>query len=43
MNKPTFVMSYESPMAQIIEVQVEYGFGLSGGSTGESGLPDEDM
>ena len=36
-------MNYESPNAQIIEVQVESGFLLSGGGTGESGLPEEDM
>lgn len=43
MNKIYFSENYESPNAQVIEVQVECGFQLSGGGTGESGLPDEEM
>lgn len=38
-----FSENYESPEVQVLEVQVEFGFQLSGGGTGESGLPDEEM
>jgi hypothetical protein len=43
MNKLVFSTNYESPKAEVIEVQVEFGFQISGGGTGESGLPDEEM
>ena len=43
MNKFNLSENYESPNAQVIEVQVECGFLLSGGGTGESGLPEEEM
>lgn len=43
MNKLIFLENYESPKAEVIEVQVEFGFQLSGGGTGESGLPEEEM
>ena len=43
MNKLFFSANYESPEVQVLEVQVEFGFHLSGGGTGESGLPEEEM
>lgn len=43
MNKRNYFMDYEGPLMQIVEVQVECGFQLSGGGTGESGLPEEEM
>ena len=43
MNKLNYFMDYESPLMQIVEVHVECGFLLSGGGTGESGLPEEEM
>ena len=43
MNKLNYFKDYESPLMQIVEVQVECGFLLSGGGTGESGLPEEEM
>lgn len=43
MKKLMFTENYESPEAQVIEVQVECGFLISGGGTGEDGLPEEEM
>ena len=43
MNKLFFPMNYQTPEIQVVEVQVECGFQISGGGFGESGLPDEEM
>lgn len=43
MKKIMFLESYECPEVQVLEVEVEFGFQLSGGGTGESGLPEEEM
>ena len=43
MNKFDFSKNYENPQVSVIEVEVERGFLLSGGSSGEAGSPDEEM
>lgn len=43
MERLNFSLNYETPLLQVVEVQVECGFQMSGGSTGEFGLPDEEM